>query len=218
MENNYLFYTVIRTLGFNLFSAGARVFDNAQWTGWSHMVNIVKIGGDKYHVDVGFGGNGPIEPMKLEKSGNLIHGHIPPATTRLQWGNITGNTDPDQRLWIYQQRRDADSEFQTMYCFTELEFLPSDYNIMNYYVSTSHKTFFTRTVVVEKKIMDENGEIVGQLIMGNADLKWRVRGKKEKEIQFQSEDDRVKALAEHFGIVLGQVERESVRGLASELK
>lgn len=183
----------------------------------SHMVNIVKIGGDKYHVDVGFGGNGPVEPMKLDKSGTVVQGHITPASTRLLWDNIPGNTDPDQRLWIYQQRIDGNSEFQTMYCFTELEFLFSDYNIMNYFVSTSHKTFFTRTVVVEKKIM-EDGELVGQLIMGNEDLKWRIRGKKEREIQFQSENDRVKALEEYFGIVLGPVERESVRGLASELK
>lgn len=34
MENNCLFGTLLNSLGFQLFSAGARVFDNGQWTGW----------------------------------------------------------------------------------------------------------------------------------------------------------------------------------------
>ena len=34
MENNCLFGTLLRSLGFTLHSGGARVFDGGQWTGW----------------------------------------------------------------------------------------------------------------------------------------------------------------------------------------
>lgn len=180
------------------------------------MVNIVTIGENKYHVDVGFGANGPAVPMKLDKSG-IIQPHIAPASARLRWRNIPGNTNPDQRLWVYEHRVGPDSDFQMTYCFTELEFLPCDYNIMNYYTSTSPKIFFTQVIVAEKKIV-QDGELVGNLIMGNNDLKWRVRGEKLREIKFESEEDRLRALEEHFGIVFGQVERESIRGLPSEIK
>ncbi|KAF2749420.1 N-hydroxyarylamine O-acetyltransferase [Sporormia fimetaria CBS 119925] len=216
MENNTLFATLLRTLGFTLHSAGARVFDDGQWTGWSHMVNIVRIGPHKWHVDVGFGGNGPIAPMRLDKAG-WEASHVRPASARLQWRNIPGNTDPDQRLWVYEFRISEDGDFQPTYCFTELEFLQSDYSLMNYYTSTSQRTFFTRVVVAERKIMVQ-GAIVGSLIMGNGDLKWRVHGKKTQQIQFENEEDRLQALEKHFGIVFGQAERASIRGLPSELK
>jgi arylamine N-acetyltransferase len=34
MENNCLLGMLLRSLGFTLYSAGARVFDNGNWTGW----------------------------------------------------------------------------------------------------------------------------------------------------------------------------------------
>lgn len=181
------------------------------------MVNIITVGSMKYHVDVGFGGNGPVVPMPLDRSG-AVQRHISPAAARLQWRNIPGNTDPDQRLWIYEHRIDENSDFQMTYSFTELEFLPSDYAIMNYFTSTSPRTFFTRVIVGEKKLLGDDGELAGNLILGNTDLKWRIRGQKEKEIKFESERDRVKALEEHFGIKVSEVERDGIRGLPSEIK
>jgi arylamine N-acetyltransferase len=66
MENNRLFGTLLNSLGFTLYSGGARVFGDGAWTGWSHMVNLVTIGEKKYHVDVGFCADGPTIPMPLE--------------------------------------------------------------------------------------------------------------------------------------------------------
>ncbi|KAF9700223.1 hypothetical protein EKO04_001351 [Ascochyta lentis] len=217
MENNALFGTLLFSLGFNIYSAGARVNNGGVLTGWSHMVNMVTIGEIKYHVDVGFGGNGPVVPMPLDRS-HVIREHIKPAAARLQWRNVPGNTDPSQRLWVYEHRPDEDSEFALMYCFTELEFIPSDYAVMNYFTSTSKHTFFTRTIVVEKKILDHAGELAGNLIMGDKELKWRMHGKKEKQIEFESEKDRLDALEEHFGIHFGEVERVGIQGLPSEIK
>ncbi|KAF1363246.1 arylamine N-acetyltransferase 1 [Lizonia empirigonia] len=217
MENNTLFGTLLFSLGFTIYSAGARVNSGGVLTGWSHMVNMVTVGETKYHVDVGFGGNGPIVPMPLDRSG-VIKEHIKPAAARLQWRNVPGNTDPNQRLWVYEHRPDEESDFVMMYCFTELEFLPSDYAVMNYFTSTSKHSWFTRTIVVEKKILDDAGELAGQLIMGDNDVKWRMHGEKERQIEFESEKDRLDALEEHFDINFGEVERVGVQGLPSEIK
>jgi arylamine N-acetyltransferase len=182
------------------------------------MVNLIRIGDQRYHSDVGFGGNGPIAPMLLDKSGT-VQPNISPCSCRLQWRNIPGNTDPDQRLWVYEVRIDENSEFIITYCFTELEFQVCDFNVMNYYTSTNPRFFFTRTIIVEKKIAEDNGaELSGSLIMSDNGLKWRIHGQKTKEINFESEDDRIQALKDHFNITLGAGERASNRGLASELK
>jgi arylamine N-acetyltransferase len=34
MENNYVLGTLLRSLGFQIYSAGARVFDDGNWSGW----------------------------------------------------------------------------------------------------------------------------------------------------------------------------------------
>jgi len=181
------------------------------------MINIVTLGDSKYQVDVGFGGNGPTQPMKLDKSGT-VEKHIKPATCRLQWRNIDANTDPSQRLWIYEHRINEESDFQTTYCFTELEFIPSDYKVMNHFTSTAGTTFFTRTVLAVKHILGDDEELTGSLILGNNDLKWRIHGAKDKEVKFESEDDRVGALEKHFGIKLSQAEKDGIMGLPSEIK
>jgi arylamine N-acetyltransferase len=120
---------------------------------------------------------------------------------------------------VYEVRIDENSEFIITYCFTELEFQVCDFNVMNYYTSTNPRFFFTRTIIVEKKIAEDNGaELSGSLIMSDKGLKWRIHGQKTKEINFESEDDRIQALKDHFNITLGAGERASNRGLASELK
>lgn len=182
------------------------------------MVNIVTVSGKKYHVDVGFGGAGPTVPMPLDRSSEQTHPQILPSTSQLRWTNITGNMDPDQRLWVYENRLDDDSEFQPVYCFTELEFQPCDYQVMSYFTSTSSKTFFTRTVVMAKHLMDENGKLVGTLTLNQDVIKWRLNGAKEREMTLKSEQDRIEALEEHFGIKLSEAERDGIRGMASQIK
>lgn len=217
MENNALFGTLLRSLGFTLYSAGSRVYEGPGWTGWLHMVNIVTIGEAKYHVDVGFGGDGPVAPMPLERTGT-VHKHIQPASVRLQWRNIPGNTDPTQRLWVFEYRRSDALDWEMKYTFTELEFQPRDFEVSNYFISTSRRTWFTRMVAVDKKILGPDGELMGKMSMAATTLKWNIRGEKTKEIEFKGEADRIEALDKYFGIKLNQAERDSIAGLPSEIK
>lgn len=183
------------------------------------MVNIVTIGSARYGVDVGFGPNGQTHPLALDHTGSILP-QIAPASMRLVHKNISENTNADQRLWVYQHRINDESEWQDMYCFTDLEFLPADYMIMNYFTSTSQKTWFTQKIVCAKMVFgerEEKEELVGAIILQD-DLKRRIKGQTEVIEKFETEEDRLRALETHFGIVLNPAEREGINGMASEIK
>ena len=55
-------------------------------------------------------------------------------------------------------------------------------------------------------------------VYGVLALKWNVKGEKTKEIEFKSEEERIDALEEYFGMKFGDAEREGIAGLPSEIK
>ncbi|KAL6717662.1 hypothetical protein ACLMJK_005577 [Lecanora helva] len=223
MENNCFFATVLRSLGFRLHSAGARVSfaaegeDEEVYAGWSHMVNIVTLDdGKKYMLDVGFGNNGPIQPLPLDPQHSQVKG-IKPAEMQLVYQNLSLNSDPDQNLWFYQHRNDSDAKWVPMYCFTELEFLPQDYEIMNFWTSQSRKSWFTTKIVVVRTLMRDE-ETFGSVVLIGGELKRRVEGKTEHLKTCEKEEERVEILEKWFGVRLAQEERAGIKGLVTELK
>lgn len=180
----------------------------------SHMINIVNIGGKRYMVDVGFGANGATHPMPLEDG--TLSTNISPANVRLLWKNIDENEDKEQKLWVFQHQNDEQSEWRDMYCFTQLEFLPQDYKVMNYFTSTNRACFFTYKVVCTKMIL-EGDELVGNLILQN-DMKRRLHGKTEHIETFENEGQRLAALRKWFGIVFTRDEVDGIKGMVSELR
>ncbi|KAL9115621.1 MAG: hypothetical protein Q9187_007226 [Circinaria calcarea] len=222
MENNCFFGTVLRSLGFSLYSAGARVseaaagsHDSSGYLGWSHMVNIVlATNGNKYLVDVGFGGGGPIQPLPLKA--NEVSPGIPPHQVRLAYENIEGNSDPNQRLWIFQFRKNSEDAWKSNYCFTGLEFLPQDYEIMSFWTSQSRKAWFTHKIAVVMMVLEKE-EVVGVITLVGGEVKRRY---KEDEVGLKTcstEDERIIALKEHFSIDLSEDDRRGIAGLVTEL-
>ena len=184
------------------------------------MVNLVTLpDGRKYMVDVGFGSDGPTRPLPLVNSldtGDTIPG-IGPQQLRLIYSNIAPNTDPHQRLWISQRRQTPDDEWSAAYCFVELEFLPQDYSIMNFWTSQSKSVFFTHTIVSVKMIM-EGEAVIGQYIMFGAEVKRKIKGESETLVSCKNEGERVNALEKWFGLILTEDERRGIKGLVTELK
>jgi len=223
MENSALFAAVLKSLGYKFYSAGARVRTPAGYEGWSHHVNIVTIGQEKFFVDIGFGPNGQTRPLKLPRLAPDEHDakvftQIAPAQMRLVKKNIEENTDPEQRLWVYQHRINESSEWADTYCFTELEFLPNDYILMNYWTSSSPKTMFTQKIICTRMMMADDGsdEIVGALILGK-ELKRRMKGDTTTIWEFESEEDRVMALEMHYGITFSEAEKAGIDCMSTEL-
>lgn len=218
MENNSLFGIVLLSLGFTVYAAGGHVCQGDFWLGLSHMVNLVTIGNRKYQVDVGVGPYGPIEPLPLERPGGGIYRHISPASVRLQWRSLSANSDPEQRYWVYEIRNDEQSEWGAFkYAFTEMEFFPQDFAIMNAFPSTSPRAWFTKVVVASKAILDERGELAGRVNINGNSLKIRMGAHVTEKLHFETEQDRLDALEKYFGIRFGAAERDGIRQLVSEI-
>ncbi|KAF2434619.1 arylamine N-acetyltransferase 1 [Tothia fuscella] len=226
MELNTLFNTLLRSINFTLYATGCRVHDGRDFNGWDHMINIVTIADSRYIVDVGFGSNYvAIQPIRLIH--DTTTGGIPnvkPAACRLVFKAVEGGTNKYQKLWCYQHRVDEGEEFRDMFCFSDVEFRARDFEVMNYWTSTSPKVIFTQKVICNKMILghkegDANaeGEIVGTLTLTD-DLKKRVGAKTEKLKEFESEGERLKALEEHFAISFSEVEKDAIKGTAQEIR
>lgn len=127
--------------------------------------------------------------------------------------------DKSQKVWVYQTRHSRDSDWIPNICFTEAEFLPQDFGVMNFAVSQSSTSWFTQVFVCMRMIMDESGrEVKGQCIMSGREVKRRVRGQTEVLETLESEDDRVKALARWFDMHLREDEVQAIRGMVSMLR
>lgn len=227
METNCLFGTVLRSLGFDVYSAGARVNEAAQpvaatkgWNGprhdgWNHMINIVTIADMKYLIDVGFGGSGapthPISVVSDQPSPNIGSQSAP-----LLLSNIADNTCKNQKLWCYQFRHAKDRPWIDGYSFTETEFLPPDFKMMSFFTSTSKTSWFTYRIVCVKLLM-ENGELVGETKLYENEVRRRIRGESELLATLTSEEERVEALEKYLGVKLSEPEVLGIHGMMTEL-
>jgi arylamine N-acetyltransferase len=218
MELNATFSSLLKSIGFTLYAAGARVNEGYGFGPFSHMANIVTIGSDRYLVDVGFGSNYvPIVPIRLIND-TAGFTNIAPASARLVFKAIEGATNPYHKLWVYQHRTSEGEEWRDMYCFAaEIEFRQEDFEMMNWWTSTSRKTIFTQKVICNKMIIGDDGEIAGTIGLMR-ELKRRKGKESEVLKEFESEEQRVKALEKEFEIVLSEVEREAIRGTVDEIK
>lgn len=240
MEANTLFHTVLRALGFDLYLAGARVRhpDTGRYGGFSHCVNLVRIGDTKYMVDVAFGANEPVAPLPLVVGRE--HGHVGPARVRLVHEAIPQNLDQECRLWIYQFQVDEHAAWTPMYCFVDFEFLPEDIQGMNLAPWRSPASWFTQKLVVvrftttaeadagdgagpgsaatERTLAGGDADVDGVLIMDHDRLKWRRAGVTVMERQLVTDDERVEALKRYWGIELSEEDREAIRGTVGEIK
>lgn len=179
------------------------------------MVNIVTLSdGKKYMVDVGYGA-GPTRPLPLGE-GDIWPG-IGQRQMRLVYGKISPNTDPRQRLWIYQSRNSDLDEWIAMYCFTELEFLPPDYEIMNFFTSQNPKCWLTQQIVMVKFEMEDK-ELVGMVTLFGAEVKRNRAEHTETLKSCKSEGERLTAFKTWFGIELEENDVRGIKGLVAELK
>ncbi|KAL9039495.1 MAG: hypothetical protein Q9214_004856, partial [Letrouitia sp. 1 TL-2023] len=240
MELNCFFATALRSMGYTVKSVGARVCaavgspgdeDNddksGRYGGWSHMINIVTFPLSpsdpqkqaQYVVDVGFGAQGPSQPLLLQEG--IEFSDARPLSMRLSYGPLPANEHKDSKLWRYEVKTSEAGNWAPMYCFTNLEFLPQDYEIMNFWTSTSPACWFTHKVVAARMLLDNKGGmegVVGTVTMGGLEVKRKVsRGETEIVASFRSESDRVNALAKWFGIVLSREEKEGIRGTETHL-
>jgi arylamine N-acetyltransferase len=173
-------------------------------------------------VDVGFGGDGATKPLPLI-SGLSVQ-NFGTQEIRLVFDTIPQLVDQSKPLWIYQYRNVPEQEWNSFYCFPELEFLPYDFEIMNYYTSTNmgEINFQTKTVLVIRFLRDklegsEEQGIVGKVMLVNGTLKRNDGGKTRAILVCKNESERLDVLKKHLSIELTEEEAACVKGRNVEL-
>ena len=236
MENNGFFGTVLRSLGYEVRNCAGRVSramspikqireeQGHTYDGWNHMLNLVRLDGEWYVVDVGMGSMGPNIPYRLEDGHEQVS--IAPRKIRLQLRPIpeshasaTNGVEPP-KLWCYdvcmKPGADDGDKWIPHYCFTETEFLPQDYEMMSWFTSTNKKCFFTYSVVCMKMLLDDSGEnIIGNITLFNDGVTKNIGADREVVRELKTEQDRIDALKELFDVDFTEEEKA---GITLELK
>lgn len=234
MQVNYFYHLVLYSLNFDVYMAGSRIYhsDAKKYGGWTHVVNIIRIGKTRYLADGGFGGQGPTYPLPLAIGVSRIQ--ISPAEMRVVYEPIPNNLDQSQRVWIYEHRLNQTSPWIPMYCFTDLEFTPEDVEAMNFEPWLDKQAFFTHKVVAVRfatsKEIDgadgpgspgedafDDGEIDSSITINQNTLKWRRHGEKLVSITFETDQQRVDALRKYFGITLTEQDCEGIENTAAQI-
>lgn len=201
----------------------------------THINNIVHFpSGEKFSVDVAFGGDGPISPLPMVETGDAIQ-NLGTQQVRLVHEMI-----PKQRLtsplWVYQYRNSVDLPWNSFYSFAEIEFFQEDFEVMNWWASA--KTLHRWTVLAVRFLREgenvnfgdgiegsqdsEDIRVTGKFMLVNNVVKAYLDGKadgKTKVIhEFDTEVGRLEALRHYFGIELKDEEKMSIQGWDMALK
>jgi N-hydroxyarylamine O-acetyltransferase len=122
-EQNTLFAAVLRAIGFELTTLAARVRFGSRTTGSrTHMVATVSAEGGSWLSDVGFGGDGLLEPVAF--------GDDRPVTQ----GAWTFRLDAEDELFVLRTIRS--DRWTDLYAFDLQPQLPVDYEVANHFTST----------------------------------------------------------------------------------
>jgi arylamine N-acetyltransferase len=177
------------------------------------MCNIVTIASSKYVVDVGYGAESAFQPVPLQDGYEFTI--FSPRRGKLEYRSIDHHSDPSQRLWVYSMQEDAQSEWKEQYAFVETEFFQKDYEMTNYFCSTSPDSFFSRTVLAMRAIV-EDGRVVGIMTLFKNEVRRKIGATREVIETLKTEDDRVRAVEKYFFIPLTPEDREGIKntGLA----
>ena len=182
------------------------------------MVNIVSLSSRRYLVDVGMNARGPIVPLHLisgiptfsiaPRKARLLHSSIPEHTT----------SHIPNLMWCLEVRNAEGSPWIPTYAFGDIEFLPVDFEMMNWYTTTCPRSWFTHKIIVGRMVMDSQmKEIVGDITLFERTLRKRINGDVTFEVECKSEKQRLELLQQHFGIKLTDIKRKGIEGMASQI-
>jgi N-hydroxyarylamine O-acetyltransferase len=139
-EQNTLFGTILASVGFEVATLEARVRVNATAVRpRTHMVLAVTIEGREWLADVGFGGEGPIEPVPMdgtesEPVAGLTYRVV--SDGALQVLQMRGGLQPD--VWVDQ------------YAFLRQAVHAVDFEMANWFTSTYPQSPFVRTLTAQR--------------------------------------------------------------------
>ena len=190
-EHNLLFAALLERLGFLVTRLSARVrMGNARVLPSTHMTVSVSAGGQPWLADVGFGGEGLLEPVPLAD-----------GVSSEQGGRGYRLVRETEREWVLRTSRP--DGWLDLYSFTLEPRREADYFVANYYTSTHPRSPFTGRMVAQCVEPDRRLSLIDRsLVESNASGEVTTREASEGELG---------ALLRRFGIVLAPEELDLLR-------
>jgi N-hydroxyarylamine O-acetyltransferase len=179
-EHNSLFAAVLESLGFDVTRLAARVrFGSTVIRPLSHMLLSVKLDGQPWLADVGFGGEGLLYPLPILDS---------EPSRQFGW---TFRVQSDGDFQVLQSLH-ADGWFD-LYAFTQEPRYPIDFVVANHFTATYPHSPFVQSLVVQRQTCEK------RFTLRNREL--TEESPERKNIRTLPDDDALLAtLAEVFGL------------------
>lgn len=181
-EQNSLFAAVLESIGFEVTRLSARVrMGDPVPRARAHMILAVEAGGERWLADVGFGGDGLLDPIPF-----------------------TGDASVRQGAWSYRLQREGDlfvvgslrgDAWMDLYAFDLQPQLPVDYEVANHFTSTWAGSSFVKHVTVQRPGLEER-----LLLWERALVVQRVGSEERTDVR--DSEQLLTILEERFGLVL----------------
>ncbi|MFE1500009.1 arylamine N-acetyltransferase, partial [Streptomyces albidoflavus] len=137
-EQNSLFAAVLERIGFAVAARGARNRSRgAVLPPVTHALLVVTIEGEEWLADVGFGWQGPLEPVPLHAGARVQQGG---------WTFAIGAEDEG----IHVLRSLRPQGWTDLYAFAPQTLYPGDFVVMNHYSSSHPQSRFLGQVVAQR--------------------------------------------------------------------
>ena len=187
-EQNSLFAAVLERIGFTVTARGARNRSRgAALPPVTHALLVVTIEGEQWLADVGFGWQGPLEPVPL-RDGVRVE----------QSGWTFGMVVEDEGIRVLRSLRPQG--WTDLYAFSPQTLYPGDFTVMNHYSSSHPQSRFLGQVVAQWPGADERRALV-------RDTLTTVRTDGVVEERVVPVDELIATLESRFGIELDDGER-----------
>ncbi|MEU1672850.1 arylamine N-acetyltransferase [Streptomyces roseifaciens] len=186
-EQNLLFAAVLERIGFSFTGIGARIrMGSDKLRPVTHMALKVEADGEQWLCDVGFGGEGLLEPL--------------PFRDGIQAGQGGWTFGIERESQDVRVLRSLHPEgWFDLYAFGPEERFPVDYTVMNHYISTHPHSPFVSRVVVQQTEPGIRRSLVGSMLVTA-----RPDGSEEqREVRVA---ELVEVLAREFRIGLGEAD------------
>ncbi|SON57014.1 N-hydroxyarylamine O-acetyltransferase [Hartmannibacter diazotrophicus] len=182
LELNALYSEALTALGFRVRPLLGRVRMGAETGGpRTHLALIVRLDGVEWLTDCGFGGPGPLTPLRLDITEPQI---CKAGSYRLRHDQITGET--------VLQRRERDNWFP-LYGFDRSWVSPADFEAANVICTRSPSSPFHRNLMMSIATK------TGRISLFNA-RRTEIDGDRETVRQLASLDELAWSLSEDFGL------------------
>jgi N-hydroxyarylamine O-acetyltransferase len=144
-EQNTLFKAALETIGFDVSPREARVrVDGDHLLPRTHMVLAVSVDGRPWLCDVGFGGDGLVDPVRIDGSAQDSGGRRYRVATE------------GPRLVLESERLDADAggAWRQLYAIEPSAPDHVDFEVANWYTSTHPESRFVLTLTAQRAMPD----------------------------------------------------------------